>query len=181
MDDRLNDQLSGEDETRRKSGQFLFALLFLGLSVLLLALIGEQTKWVARTKLYTQPAFWPAVSLSGMVLFTALHIRQHHWRRLKPADRLEGRIWLRPFEYAFYFMLYVTMVPIIGFLPISMIFAPLMLYRFGYRKRLQLWVGVVFAIAVVVLFKGLLGVKIPGSVVYEYLPGAMRSFFILNF
>lgn len=181
MDDRLNDQLSGEDETRRKSGQFLFALLFLGLSVLLLALIGEQTKWVARSKIYTQPAFWPAVSLSGMVLFTALHIRQHQWRRLKTADRLEGRIWLLPFEYALYFMIYVTTVPIVGFLPATIVFTPAMLYRFGYRKRLQLWIGVAFACAVVVLFKGLLAVKIPGALLYEYLPGTLRSFFIVNF
>ena len=54
-------------------------------------------------------------------------------------------------------------------------------YRLGYRSRYMLWVSAIFAVVVVVVFKGLLNVKIPGGAIYEYLPGALRSFFILNF
>jgi hypothetical protein len=36
-----------------------------------------------------------------------------------------------------------------------------------------------FAIAVVLVFKGLLSVRIPGALLYEYLPGPLRSFAIL--
>ena len=202
MEDRLDDPTTGEEASRRRGGQVLFALLFFGLSVVLLALIGEQTKWVARSKIYTQPGFWPAIALGGMVLFTGLHLRLQIRARAEqrrqqmpnlplqsaslasaftPDERREGFNWLHPFEYAAYFMIYVNAVPIIGFLISSMTFAPLLLYRFGYRKRFHLWIGVMFAIATVVMFKGFLSVKIPGALIYEILPGALRNFFILNF
>jgi hypothetical protein len=41
--------------------------------------------------------------------------------------------------------------------------------------------AVLVALAVVVVFKSFLSVKIPGGAIYEYLPDALRSFFILNF
>ena len=36
-------------------------------------------------------------------------------------------------------------------------------------------------IATVVIFKSLLGVKIPGGLVYEYLPGTIRNVMIVRF
>ena len=41
--------------------------------------------------------------------------------------------------------------------------------------------AVLFGLATVVVFKSFLSVKIPGGMIYEYLPGAIRTFFILNF
>jgi hypothetical protein len=35
--------------------------------------------------------------------------------------------------------------------------------------------------SIVVIFKSFLEVKIPGGAIYELLPNALRSFFILNF
>ena len=57
----------------------------------------------------------------------------------------------------------------------------LIVLRLGYRSRAMMWISLGFGGAVVVLFKGLLSVRIPGGAIYEYLPGALRSFFILNF
>jgi len=34
---------------------------------------------------------------------------------------------------------------------------------------------------IVVIFKSFLEVKIPGGVIYEFLPNVLRNFFILNF
>ena len=37
----------------------------------------------------------------------------------------------------------------------------------------------VFAVAITALFKGFLGVNIPGGQIYEYLPGSVRTFFLV--
>ncbi len=84
-------------------------------------------------------------------------------------------------EWAAWFLVYVWLVPIIGYLPMTLIFAPVLTWRMGYRTRLVLWSSVAFGFLVVVVFKSLLQVKIPGGALYEILPGALRNFFILNF
>lgn len=174
--------MTSERESRfvgPRRGQLIFALVFLTLSVLLLALIGEQTAWVKKTKLFAQPRFWPAVSLGGMVLLGGLHLYQLPWRRVSRYDLWEARQWGRSLEYGLWFMAYVLLVPIIGYLPVTLVFVPLLARRMGYRSRFMMLVCLGFALAVVVLFKGLLSVKIPGALLYEYLPGSLRSFFIL--
>jgi hypothetical protein len=164
-----------------RRGQLIFALVFLTLSVLLLALIGEQTTWVKKTRLFAQPRFWPAVSLGGMVLLGGLHFYFLPWRRASRYDLWEARQWGRSLEYALWFMGYVFLVPIIGYLPVTLVFVPLLARRMGYRSRLMMGICAGFAVAVVVLFKAVLSVKIPGAMLYEYLPGALRSFFITYF
>lgn len=162
-----------------RRGQIIFALVFLTLSVLLLALIADQTAWVKKTKLFAQPRFWPAVSLGGMVLLGGLHFYLLPWRRASRADLWEARQWGRSLEFALWFMAYVFLVPVLGYLPVTLAFVPLLARRMGYRSRLMMGICAGFAIAVVVLFKAVLSVKIPGAMIYEYLPGALRSFFIL--
>jgi len=61
----------------------------------------------------------------------------------------------------------------------SLIFACALTYRLGYRGVPYTVFAAAFAVGMVALFKGLLGVKIPGATLYEYLPGALRSFAIL--
>lgn len=223
-----------EDEKRPKRGQFLFAVLFLVFATLLLASIGDQTKWLKGKPLFAQPRFWPAVGVGGMVLFTGLHmwmlprrprilprwmresdwwqwaesfawlglavglsfmlgpllaapllgivaIIRWAWLYLHKSDRKEALIWLSVIEWAAWFLTFVFLVPVLGYLPVSVIFAPLLTWRMGYRSRLLLGISVVFAALVVVVFKSFLQVRIPGAMIYEYLPGALRSFFILNF
>lgn len=167
-------------EPERRRGQVIFNLVFLGLSILLLALIGEQTEWKQRTKLFAQPAFWPAVALTVMVIFSAFRFYLLKRRWVDAADLREARNWAYPFEYAVWFMAYVGAVPVIGFLPTSMIFCPLLTWRLGYRDKRMLAISILFAVMVVVVFKSLLSVRIPGGLIYEWLPGALRSFAIVN-
>ncbi len=176
----MSDDLS-EDTRRPKRGQLLFALLFLAISVLLLAVLGDQTKWVKGKELFAQPRFWPGIGVAGMVGFTALHLWQLPRRRLLRSDWIEGRVWLSVFEWALWFLAYVFLVPLVGYLPTSLVFAPVLTWRMGYRSAKLLWISALFAVVVVLLFKAFLQVKIPGSALYEYLPGAVRTFFILNF
>ena len=162
-----------------RRGQLVFALGFLGLSVLLLVLIGDQTAWVKKTKLFAQPRFWPGVALGGMVLMGGLHLYRLPWRRTTRFDLNEARRWGQAVEYVAWFMAYVLLVPLVGYLPVTLVFVPLLTWRMGYRSRLMLWTSAGFAFAVVLVFKGLLSVKIPGALLYEYLPGSLRSFAIL--
>lgn len=164
-----------------RRGQLLFALGFVAVSALLLAMIGDQTRWVDKTQLFAQPRFWPAVGLGLMVAAGALHLYLLPWRHVTRYDRWEALKWVRVLEYALWFLAYVLLVPLIGYLPVTMGFVPALMWRMGYRDRRFLALGVGFAVVVVVLFKSLLSVKIPGGALYEYLPGALRSFFILNF
>jgi len=164
-----------------RRGQLIFAVGFVAFAVLLLALIGIQTTWIEKSRLFAQPRFWPAVSLAGMVIFGGLHLHRLPWRQATTRDWKEARKWARAVEFAVWFMGYVLLVPVLGYLPVTMVFVPVLAWRMGYRDRFMMVVSVGFAVAVVVLFKGLLSVRIPGGAVYEYLPGALRSLFILNF
>ncbi len=169
----------------RTAGQIVFAVGFVLIALVLVAVLPDQTAWKNRTKLFAQPRFWPAVSVIGMLVFGGLHLwhqtRQSRKRLVDRNDLYEAGVWLASFEYAGWFLAYVWGVPIIGYLPATLIFAPLLSWRLGYRGRKMLWVSVIFGALVVVMFKGFLHVKIPGGLIYEYLPDALRSFFILNF
>jgi putative tricarboxylic transport membrane protein len=176
--------MSSERERRfsgPRRGQLIFALAFFALSVVLLSLIGQQTRWVAKTAFFAQPRFWPGVSLGGMVILGGLHLYRLPWRHLTGNDALELRRWASVLEYTGWFLAYVVLVPLIGYLPVTVVFVPLLGWRMGYRSRAMVWIGVGFAITVVVVFKSFLGVKIPGGALYDYLPGALRTFFIVNF
>lgn len=162
-----------------RRGQLIFALAFVALSALLLVLIGEQTAWVKKTKVFAQPRFWPGVALGGMVLLGGLHLYRMPWRRVTRFDLNETRRWGQALEYVLWFMGYVLLVPIVGYLPVTLVFVPLLSWRMGYRSPRMLWISIAFAIAVVLVFKGLLSVRIPGALLYEYLPGPLRSFAIL--
>ncbi len=165
----------------RRSGDLIFALLFLAFAIFLLANIGNQTQWVKGTKLVSQPSFWPAISLAGMTLFGILHLIGSI---LSP--RIYGRLkeigfWLRSLEYVAWFLAYVWLVPIIGYLLATLIFMPLLVFRAGYREKRLLLLSMIIGLTIVVVFKSFLSVKIPGGMIYEYLPDAMRSFMLINF
>ena len=67
---------------------------------------------------------------------------------------------------------------ILGLL-VTVAFALILTRRIGYRSPRMTWIALAFALAVVLLFKGFLQVKIPGAALYELLPGGVRTFFIL--
>jgi hypothetical protein len=169
----------GESVPGPKRGQLPFAAGFLGLAALLAAFLWDQTVWKDGKDLFSQARFWPAVGVFGMVGFTALHLWHLPRRRFAGPDWIEGRNWLYVFEFVGWFLAYVWLVPLIGYLPVTLAFAAALSWRMGYRSRKMLWISLIFGLAVVVLFKGVLQVKIPGAALYEVLPGALRNFFIL--
>lgn len=93
----------------------------------------------------------------------------------------EAAGWLLALEYLAWFMAYVYITPIVGYLAATLVFLVLLTLRVGYRDRRMMIAAVVVAFVIVLVFKSFLGVKIPGGAVYEYLPDALRSFMIINF
>lgn len=162
----------------RIAGQIVFVAAALALSALLLSQIDRQTAWAEGEGLAAQPRFWPGVSLVVMVTGFGLHLWRMQRRRPNRFDREEMRRWLQPLEFMIWFMVFVFAVPIIGFLPMSLAFALGLTWRLGYRRPAMLIAAAVFAVAVVVVFKGVLGVRIPGATLYEALPPGPRSFFL---
>ena len=163
----------------RRPGDLIFALLFIALSIFLLSQLGTESKWIKGTKVVAQPMFWPAVSLIGMTIFAAGHFFGAVASPRLPGRSKEVLIWVRSVEYALWFMVYVSVVPIIGYLPATILFAILLSLRVGYRGRKILFSATAMALVIVVAFKGFLSVKIPGGQLYELLPDGIRNFMLL--
>ncbi len=163
----------------RKPGDIVFATLFLVFAVFLLSQIYTETAWVRRTKWFAQPRFWPAVSVIGMTVFAILHFYGSIVSPRIPGRWKEVGFWLRSFEYVVYFLIYVSAVPVIGYMPSTILFCVFLSLRTGFRSRSMLIWAVVFAITVSFIFRGLLQVKIPAGAIYEALPDALRNFALL--
>lgn len=165
----------------RRPGDLVFAVVFLAFSLALLSQLGEQTVWKKGTRLFAQPSFWPAVSLISMTVFAAFH-----WLGSAVSLRIDGRwsevwFWVQSLEYVAWFLAYVTLVPLLGYLLATILFATAMALRLGYRGTGWMVASVGAAVVIVLIFKTFLQVKVPGGLIYEYLPAALRSFMLTNF
>lgn len=165
----------------RRPGDIVFAWVFLLCSVFLLSQLFDQTAYQARGKLVAQPRFWPAVALTGMTLFAALHLLGSAL-----SERIEGRwaevwTWIKSFEYAGWFIAYAAAVPYAGYLPATVIFALLLTFRVGYRSPAMLGAAAGSAVVIVLLFKTLLKVNLPAGQVYQMLPDGLRQIMLTYF
>lgn len=182
VDPHQSDFAARRLEARHHPAEIIFGILAFAFALLLLVQIPTQTTWIRRASLFAQPAFWPAVSIIGMTLFGAAEL----WfclRRNGGAQRrqivLEALDWLRALEYVLWFLAYVWLVPLLGYLPTTLVFCTTLAFRLGYRTAQSLAMAALVGAATVVVFKAFLNVRIPGGAVYEYLPHAMRNFMIL--
>ena len=78
-------------------------------------------------------------------------------------------------------MAYVLIVPYLGYLPSTIIFISILTLRVGYRDLKFMGAAVAVGFAVVVIFKSLLQVKVPGGQIYEFLPDGIRAFMLTYF
>ena len=123
----------------RRPGDFVIAALSFGFALFLAASLPFQVDWVDRTGLFAQPAFWPAVSIALMVLFSAMHLIG-----ALVSERIPGRLaevvqCVKALEYVAWFIAYVLAVPILGYLPATLLFAIVLTLRLGYRG--WRWIG----------------------------------------
>lgn len=164
-------------ESTRHAGSLIFAIVFLVLSVGLLAQIDSQTAWSSRHALTSQPRFWPAVGLAMMVVFGALHLwasRRDSWQD----SGTEVWTWLRGLEFAGWFLGYVFLVPVLGYLPASVLVAVALTLRVGFRGGRWLAISVALAVGIVVLFRAVLRVHVPGGQLYHMLPERLSNFML---
>ena len=164
-----------------KSGDLLFAILFFISSAFLISQLPDQVKWFKNTKITSQPSLWCSIGLIGMTAFGFIHLILKI--RLKDLNKelKEGFIWIRSSEFAGWFLLYVILVPNIGYLFATILVAPALTYRVGYRDKAMIAYSIITGLSIVLIFKTFLEVKIPGGAIYEFLPNTLRSFMILNF
>lgn len=169
-------------EAHHHPAEIIFGVLAFAFALFLLFQIPTQTTWVKGGSVFRQPAFWPAVSIVGMTLFGAAELWAC-WRRNRGADRKaiaqEALDWVRALEYVVWFLAYVWLVPLLGYLPSSIVFCTLLAWRLGYHTPRALLMAALVGVATVVVFKSFLSVRIPGGAVYEYLPSQIRNFMIL--
>ena len=164
----------------RRPGDLVFAVGFFLIAVAAAVVLPAQAKFLPGKMLVSQPGFWPAVGVTMMVLFGAAHLLS-----TVNAPRLPGRMrevltWGRSFEFVAWFVVYVLSVPVIGYLPATLILSLLLGARLGYRSPRGLLASALFAVAVVLVFRTGLGVRIPAGALYDYLPAAIRSFAMTN-
>lgn len=192
-DEERNDELEGIRAEKKditdlmtfsaKPAQWLFALMIFVFSIWLLSNLSEQAKFPASKPFVSQPGFWPALSLIGMCLCSFIFLAMSWINRDKDRPSLlrsELLVWLSVLEYPLWFLAYVWAVPQLGYLLSSVLFALLMCFRLGYRSRIIYLAAVVSSIAIVVIFKSFLEVKIPGGEIYRYFPDVVRNFLIIN-
>lgn len=165
----------------RKPGDLLFSLVFFLFTLFLLWNIGSQTKWMPRTSLTSQPAFWPAISIVMMTFFSALKLMGSILSARTEGRLAEAWFWIKAFEYAGWFLVYVTTVPLLGYLLSTIIFCCALVLRLGYRRPSAFVFAAAFAIMVVLIFKTFLQVNVPGGQIYDLLPVGLRSFFLTYF
>ena len=163
-----------------KPATLVFALLFVLASAVLLSQLGTQTIWSSGKHPTAQPRFWPSVGLIMMLGFGALHLWQT--RSAPRAGSLgEVGLWLRGLEYVAWFIGYVFLVPILGYLPASILIAVALVLRLGLWSLR--WVGwaILLAFGIVVVFRVLLRVNVPGGAVYHWLPSGLSNFMLTYF
>lgn len=166
----------------RRPGDLFIAMLSFLFAIFLLVNLPFQTRWVDGTRLFAQPAFWPAVAVFAMVLFSSMHMIG-----ALVSERIPGRFqevlhWVRSVEYALWFMAYVALVPVLGYLLATLVFTVTLSYRLGYRSWRWMAAALVFGFVVVVVFRGFLQVKLPAGALYELLPpGGLRSVMMTYF
>ena len=165
----------------RRPGDLVFSILFLLFCLFLLFSLPDQTTWASGTKLLAQPAFWPYAAVIAMTGFSALNLISSLVSPPIPGRWIEVGFWLRSLEFAGWFMVYVIAVPRLGYLPSTVVFTVVLTYRLGYRDTRFLASAAAFGVVVVIIFKSLLQVKVPGGAIYEYLPDSMRSFMLTYF
>ena len=89
--------------------------------------------------------------------------------------------WLRPLEFALYFVAYAASIPWLGYLLSTAVFMPLLGLRTGIRSPSGLGLLAGLGIGIVLVFKTGLEVRMPSGALYDLFPPQVRNFLIRNF
>ena len=137
-----------------------------------------QVKWFEGLTFHKQPGMWALFSVAGMVLTGAVLTARSLRESAATSEREELVFWLRACEFLVWFMAYVFIVPYLGYLPSTLLFTMALTWRLGYRRLRWLGISALLAISIVVLFRALLKVKVPGGKIYDAFPQPLSSFLL---
>ncbi|HPE58702.1 MAG TPA: tripartite tricarboxylate transporter TctB family protein [Thiolinea sp.] len=171
------------DSPSRQTAEFWFTGLLLLFSLLLWSQLGSQVTYSGGQPFFKQPGLWVVIGLSALTLGCSMHFWQL-WRSHAASQGALGPellVWLRSLEFLGWFLLYVWLVPTLGYLPATVLFMPILTLRLGYVEPRLLLASVLAALTIVLVFKTFLQAKIPGGALYEYLPTGLRNFFSIYF
>ena len=175
-------------DIRRRPGDLLFAAASFALALFLLIQLPEQTRWFNRADPLLQPRFWPSVVLGAFTLFSGLHLVQSWIARNGPGHPDASPVpvgellrWLRPLEFAVYFVVYAASIPWLGYLLSTVLFMPLLGLRTGIRSPAGLCLLAGLGVGIVLVFKTGLEVRMPPGAMYDLFPPAVRNFLLRNF
>lgn len=165
-----------------------FSLLAFLAPVVLASQILTQTRWFDGVNVTLQPRFWPALILALWTIFAgvqaAICLKQSVAAGTVGRDLLpvgEFIDWVRPIEFAFYFVVYALLVPWLGYLLSTLVVMVLLGVRVGYRSAAHLFSLAGIALLIVLIFKTGLQVRMPSGQLYELFPPALRNFLIQHF
>lgn len=173
MNDDLRDDHPHVFPEGRKPGEKLFAGITIVFGLVLLALIPWQTSWLDGKALAAQPRLWPTVALVGTVFFGLLNFAQRVSLPRTPGRWTEAVTWVRSLEYVVWYMAYVLVIPVVGYLIATIAFCTLLTFRVGYRGR-AVWLAALFGLGMVLMFRTGFNVKIPAGAIYDHAPEAIR-------
>lgn len=177
-DSRAADPVAPGHAARRTRlpGELTFALVFLAFAVFLWWHLGTEARWLRRLPWFQQPALWPSLAIYAMLAFGAVNLVQV---LLKTPSEREGRelwAWVRALEFAGWYLAYAYAVPVLGYLPATVLAMVALVWRLGLRSRAFMAAAVGFALGVVLLFKSGLRVGIPGGQLYALFPPEVQLF-----
>lgn len=163
--------------------ELIFSVAAFLFAVFLWKNIGTELKTVQGLSLLKQPGFWSQLAIYGMLGFGAFNllicIRRNLSSDQGAAMVPELFFWIRSAEYVGWFLIYVLIVPKLGYLPSTVIFCLALTMRLGYSSARYLWVSFTVSVVVVLFFRGFLQVKIPAGAAYDFLPAAVRNLFMI--
>ena len=164
------------------TGAPVFATILLVITLVLLAQLGSETRWVSGVQWPLQPRLWPALSLLGMAVASGWLLGRHSvWRMDWLAGASEILAWTRPLEFAAWFTAYAMTVPWLGYPATTVLFLAALGARVGIRSVTGQLALLAAGVCTVLIFRTLLSVKLPPGTVYEYLPIGLRNFMTLYF
>ncbi|HPD92932.1 MAG: tripartite tricarboxylate transporter TctB family protein [Rhodobacter sp.] len=161
--------------------EIVFAVVSFLIAVALALAWSTETQWIDGQAWSRQPGLWPLIAVVGMLVFGIGELVACLIRNLRNGggDVLaEVALWARAGEYLAWFLVYVLATPWIGYLPATAIFMTALAWRLGYRGR-SLALAPLVAVVIVVMFKAVLAVRIPGGAIYDVFPQAVRNFLVI--
>lgn len=161
--------------------EIVFALVSFAVAILLALQWSDQTAWFDNQPAARQPGLWPLIAIVGMLVFGFGELIACIVRNLRHGEGSawqETLQWAKAGEFLLWFLAYVWLVPWTGYLLATLLFCTSLAFRLGYRGKALFWAALV-GIGIVILFKGVLSVRIPGGAFYELFPQGLRNFLVL--